>query len=148
MSDKKNAAEGRGTQRCPGVSWDELAEGDSRPVPAFLREDAYRFLGSEPLAAERYTSPEFHRREVEKMVKPNERGEVAHRVEKRKQAAHAPRLREPVPATQFAQRRHRQRCAHVIAKWVASFTQPAIDAPKTLGGSHSSTHVRYFTAST
>ncbi|WP_089290539.1 MULTISPECIES: SRPBCC family protein [unclassified Azospirillum] len=40
---------------------------DTRPVPDFLRRENYRYMGSEPLQAERYTSPEFFRRELEKM---------------------------------------------------------------------------------
>jgi phenylpropionate dioxygenase-like ring-hydroxylating dioxygenase large terminal subunit len=56
-----------GTARCPGPSWDDLADADSRPMPDFLREESYRYLGSAPLAAERYVGAEFFRREVEKM---------------------------------------------------------------------------------
>ncbi len=56
-----------GAARCPGPSWDDLADVDSRPVPGFLKEDAYTYLGSEPLATARYTSPEFFAREVQKM---------------------------------------------------------------------------------
>jgi phenylpropionate dioxygenase-like ring-hydroxylating dioxygenase large terminal subunit len=40
---------------------------DTRPVPDFLRQENYSYLGSEPLQAERYTSPDFFRRELEKM---------------------------------------------------------------------------------
>ena len=53
--------------RCPGESWDDLAARDSREVPGFLTEDAYKYLGSEPLKTSRYSSPEFFQREVEKM---------------------------------------------------------------------------------
>lgn len=53
--------------RCPGVSWDDLAATDSRKVPAFLLDDTYRYLGSEPISTERYTSPEFFQQELEKM---------------------------------------------------------------------------------
>ena len=56
-----------GSARCPGPSWDDLAEADTKPVPEFLMQDAYTHLGSEPLATGRYTSPEFFRREVERM---------------------------------------------------------------------------------
>jgi phenylpropionate dioxygenase-like ring-hydroxylating dioxygenase large terminal subunit len=56
-----------GTARSPGVGWDDLAAADSRPMPNFLTEDRYSYLGSEPIAAARYTSPEFFRQEVEKM---------------------------------------------------------------------------------
>ena len=56
-----------GTARCPGDSWDSLAASDTKPVPDFLTADSYTYLGSEPLATSRYTSPEFFRRELEKM---------------------------------------------------------------------------------
>jgi phenylpropionate dioxygenase-like ring-hydroxylating dioxygenase large terminal subunit len=56
-----------GEARCPGPSWDDLAAADSRPMPDFLRDESYRYLGSEPLAAERYVGADFFRREVEKM---------------------------------------------------------------------------------
>ena len=58
---------GGGTARSPGVTWAELMAQDSRPAPACLTNDSYAYLGSEPLAAERYTSEEFTRAEREKM---------------------------------------------------------------------------------
>ena len=42
--------------QAPGVSWDELAEADSRPVPEYLKQGKCPDLGSEPLSTERYTS--------------------------------------------------------------------------------------------
>jgi len=57
------ALSGRG----PGVTWDELAAADSCEVPAFLKHDTYRNLGNAPLSTDRYTSPEFFQRELEKM---------------------------------------------------------------------------------
>ncbi|HEY2750270.1 aromatic ring-hydroxylating dioxygenase subunit alpha [Phenylobacterium sp.] len=56
-----------GAARCPGVSWDDLAAADSRPMPEFLSTESYRYLGSEPLSADRYTDPGFFAREVERM---------------------------------------------------------------------------------
>ena len=56
-----------GVNRSSGISWTELMSQDARPVPAFLREESYTYRGSEPLAAERYTSPEFMRLEQTKM---------------------------------------------------------------------------------
>lgn len=53
--------------RCPGRTWDELADADSRAVPVFLRRDAARHLGSAPLSTDRYTSPEFFQQEIERM---------------------------------------------------------------------------------
>ena len=51
----------------PGPSWDELAEGDSREVPSFLRGEAWQDLGAEPLSVDRYVSGDFFARECEKM---------------------------------------------------------------------------------
>jgi len=56
-----------GAARCPGVSWDDLAQRDTHPVPAFLRENAYQYMGSQPLATARYTSAEYFRSEIERM---------------------------------------------------------------------------------
>lgn len=56
-----------GMARCPGTTWDDIAAADARPMPDFLRIDAYEYRGSSPIAAARYTSPEFFRAEVEKM---------------------------------------------------------------------------------
>ncbi len=56
-----------GKARSPGVSWAELIANDSRPAPDFLKQDAYEYRGSKPLAANRYTSEEFARLERERM---------------------------------------------------------------------------------
>ena len=56
-----------GKARCPGLGWAELMDADSRPPPEFMRQDAYEYMGSEPLAAARYTSPVFFRKELEAM---------------------------------------------------------------------------------
>jgi len=56
-----------GKERSPGISWTELMEIDSRPVPSCLTEDHYEYLGSEPLSADRYTSEDYARAEREKM---------------------------------------------------------------------------------
>ena len=64
--------EDRGNHRCPGPGWDDYAAVDTHPVPAFLREDHYRYLGSEPIAASRYTSAEFFQLELDKMHKERE----------------------------------------------------------------------------
>ena len=68
MAEKDPVFRDHGTDGCcPPVSWDELAASDSREVPAFLLKKNYRDLGSEPLSTDRYTSPEFFRREIDKM---------------------------------------------------------------------------------
>ena len=53
--------------RSPGPSWQELLAEDSRPVPAFLAEDHYRPLGSEPIPVARYTSEAFAALERERL---------------------------------------------------------------------------------
>lgn len=53
--------------RCPAQTWQELLDEDSVGAPDFMKEDNYTYLGSEPLAASRYTDPAFHDQEVEKM---------------------------------------------------------------------------------
>src|SRR3990167_8491809 len=58
---------GGGKARCEAISWQELLAQDSRPAPAMLTEESYQYRGSEPLAAERYTSEDFARLEREKM---------------------------------------------------------------------------------
>lgn len=50
----------------PAVSYQELLARDSRPSPAFFAPST-RDLGTEPIPASNYTSPEFFEREVEKM---------------------------------------------------------------------------------
>ena len=53
--------------RCPGPNWDDILKADDIAPPDFLAEDRYRYLGSEPIDASRYYSPEFFRAEIEKM---------------------------------------------------------------------------------
>lgn len=54
-------------ERCPGDTWQDILAADSRVPPAHLAEDHYQYLGSEPLAAARYTDPEFFAQEKAKM---------------------------------------------------------------------------------
>jgi phenylpropionate dioxygenase-like ring-hydroxylating dioxygenase large terminal subunit len=56
-----------GEARCPGPTFTDLLDQDARPVPEFLREESYEYMGSEPLSTERYVSPEFFRKELELM---------------------------------------------------------------------------------
>jgi phenylpropionate dioxygenase-like ring-hydroxylating dioxygenase large terminal subunit len=62
-----DAAVSPGVARCPGASWDDFVAADARNVPEFMAREVYGYRGSEPLAASRYTSPEFFQAEVEKM---------------------------------------------------------------------------------
>ncbi len=56
-----------GTARCEGVSVQDLLNADSRRVPDYLIMESYQFLGDEDIPVERYTSPEFFRREIDKL---------------------------------------------------------------------------------
>jgi phenylpropionate dioxygenase-like ring-hydroxylating dioxygenase large terminal subunit len=56
-----------GTNRSAGISWTDLMKTDARPVPDFLTQESYTYRGSEPIAADRYTSLEFQELEFKKM---------------------------------------------------------------------------------
>ncbi len=53
--------------RCPGTSWEDILRSDEVQPPAFMTEDRSQYLGSEPIDAARYYSPDFFRAECEKM---------------------------------------------------------------------------------
>ncbi|MDT0510077.1 aromatic ring-hydroxylating dioxygenase subunit alpha [Novosphingobium sp. MMS21-SN21R] len=53
--------------RCPGTSWEDILRADEVQPPAFMAEDRYEYLGSDPIDAARYYSPEFFKAECEKM---------------------------------------------------------------------------------
>ena len=53
--------------RSPGISYQELLDTDTRPVPDVLRLESPRFLGSGDIPVERYTSAAWHQREVERL---------------------------------------------------------------------------------
>ena len=53
--------------RSPGPSYQDYLAGDSKPAPASLAYEHGEHLGSEPLAATRYTSQAFFDREVDKL---------------------------------------------------------------------------------
>jgi phenylpropionate dioxygenase-like ring-hydroxylating dioxygenase large terminal subunit len=65
MQDPNEFPRGYGTELSP--TWRDLIASDSRPLPAALRLESSRDLGSEKIAPERYTSHDFHRREVDKI---------------------------------------------------------------------------------
>jgi phenylpropionate dioxygenase-like ring-hydroxylating dioxygenase large terminal subunit len=56
-----------GLARCPGVGWDDLMAADTMAPPEFLTTDSYEYMGSSPLAAERYTGETFFKRELAAM---------------------------------------------------------------------------------
>ena len=43
-------------ERCPGTSYTDLLDQDTREVPDFLREESNEAMGCEPLDVRRYTS--------------------------------------------------------------------------------------------
>lgn len=53
--------------RSPGVSYQDLLATDTHPVPDVLRLESPRYLGSADIPIERYTSREWHRREVDQL---------------------------------------------------------------------------------
>jgi nitrite reductase/ring-hydroxylating ferredoxin subunit len=58
-----------GAARCPAPSVQEVlrSDGDSERQPASYKIESYRFLGDADIPFERYTSPEFFKREMERM---------------------------------------------------------------------------------
>ncbi|MDP9464968.1 MAG: aromatic ring-hydroxylating dioxygenase subunit alpha [Actinomycetota bacterium] len=55
------------TARSPGITYQELLDADTHPVPDVLRLESPRYLGSSDISIERYTSHEWHRREVDRL---------------------------------------------------------------------------------
>ncbi|MEO5898567.1 MAG: aromatic ring-hydroxylating dioxygenase subunit alpha, partial [Ilumatobacteraceae bacterium] len=53
--------------RSPGVSYQELLDADTHPVPDVLRLQSPRSFGDADISNERYTTREWHLREVDKM---------------------------------------------------------------------------------
>ncbi|MEY2402372.1 MAG: hypothetical protein QOJ08_2483 [Ilumatobacteraceae bacterium] len=55
--------------RSPGIAYQELLDTDTHEVPKVLRLESPRYLGSEDISTERYTSREWFDREVEGLWK-------------------------------------------------------------------------------
>lgn len=53
--------------RSPGITYQELLDTDTHAVPGVLRIESPRFLGSSDIPIERYTSREWHRKEVDRL---------------------------------------------------------------------------------
>jgi len=64
----RECAPGRGP-RSPGLSYAELLDQDTRPVPEVLRWQSARELPEARVPISRYTSPAFHAQEVERVWK-------------------------------------------------------------------------------
>ena len=55
--------------RSPGITYQQLLDTDNFPVPEVLRLQSPKYLGSEDVPKERYTSRAWHEREVEQLWK-------------------------------------------------------------------------------
>lgn len=55
--------------KSPGVTYQDLLDADTHPVPDVLRLESPRYFGSDDVPIERYTSREWHRKEVDYMWK-------------------------------------------------------------------------------
>lgn len=53
--------------RSPGLTYQQLLDADTHPVPDVLRLESPRYLGSQDIPNERYTSRAWHRLEVERL---------------------------------------------------------------------------------
>jgi phenylpropionate dioxygenase-like ring-hydroxylating dioxygenase large terminal subunit len=56
-----------GAARCPGTSWADLLQADTRSVPEFIKNEHYEYRGSQPIAAGRYTDAAFFQAELQKL---------------------------------------------------------------------------------
>ncbi|MDP9463329.1 MAG: aromatic ring-hydroxylating dioxygenase subunit alpha, partial [Actinomycetota bacterium] len=55
--------------RSPGITYQQLLDTDTHEVPDVLRLESPRYLGSDDISTERYTSRGWHEREVERLWK-------------------------------------------------------------------------------
>ena len=55
--------------RSPGLTYQQLLDAETHPVPDVLRLESPRHLGSEDVPIERYISRDWHRLEVERVRK-------------------------------------------------------------------------------
>ncbi len=58
-----------GAARSPGLTFQDLLDADTHPVPDVLRLQSPRYLGSDDISIERYTSREWHELERERLWK-------------------------------------------------------------------------------
>ncbi|MEM9515983.1 MAG: aromatic ring-hydroxylating dioxygenase subunit alpha [Actinomycetota bacterium] len=58
-----------GAARSPGLTFQDLLDADTHPVPDVLRLQSPRYLGSDDISTERYTSREWHELERERLWK-------------------------------------------------------------------------------
>jgi phenylpropionate dioxygenase-like ring-hydroxylating dioxygenase large terminal subunit len=57
------------TARSPGITYQELLDTDTHPVPEVLRLESPRYLGNADISIERYISREWHLREIDRLWK-------------------------------------------------------------------------------
>jgi phenylpropionate dioxygenase-like ring-hydroxylating dioxygenase large terminal subunit len=62
-------SEDRELARSPGITYQQLLDADTHPVPDVLRLQATRFMGDRDVPIGRYTSKEWHDQEVERLWK-------------------------------------------------------------------------------
>jgi phenylpropionate dioxygenase-like ring-hydroxylating dioxygenase large terminal subunit len=67
MSSKTDLKSQQGAARCEAISWQELLDQETVPVPLYLREDVNPDKGDEDLPFHRYISRDFHLKEKEKL---------------------------------------------------------------------------------
>ncbi|NQY55095.1 MAG: aromatic ring-hydroxylating dioxygenase subunit alpha [Ilumatobacteraceae bacterium] len=68
-TDPTDQASAAGAARSPGLSFQDLLDADTHPVPDVLRLQSPRYLGSDDISTERYTSREWHELERERLWK-------------------------------------------------------------------------------
>jgi phenylpropionate dioxygenase-like ring-hydroxylating dioxygenase large terminal subunit len=64
-----NMSNERQLARSPGITYQQLLDTDTHPVPDVLRIEAPQYLGNEDIPTDRYTTKEFHDLEVEMLWK-------------------------------------------------------------------------------
>ena len=56
-----------GAARSPGITYQQLLDTDTHPVPDVLRLESSPFLGDEDVSIERYTTREWHEKEKDRL---------------------------------------------------------------------------------
>ena len=59
--------DGQRADRCPGMSYTDMLNGDTRPAPDYLFQETHREMPTDPLSVEPYISEEFAALERERM---------------------------------------------------------------------------------
>jgi phenylpropionate dioxygenase-like ring-hydroxylating dioxygenase large terminal subunit len=64
-----NASNEPGLARSPGITYQQLLDTDTHPVPDVLRIESPQYLGNADISKDRYTTREWHLKEVERLWK-------------------------------------------------------------------------------